>query len=335
VRAYPRETQEMVFDAHDRAFAFFKGACTRGIYDNMKTAVETVFVGKDRAFNRRFLQMCGHYLVEPTACTPASGWEKGQVENQVGLVRERFFTPRVKVASYDELNAWLLDRCIAYAKAHKHPELAGCTTWQAFEAERAHLVPIAGRFDGFHSTTASVSKTCLVRFDNNKYSVASRAVGRPVEIQAYADRIVIRQDGAVVAEHARCMGRGETVYDPWHYVPVLARKPGALRNGAPFKDWLLPANLERIRRKLRGSDDGDRQMVKVLSAVLTDGLATVDAACGEALGQGVHSADVIINILARRRDPGPPVTILTPDALRLRHAPVADCARYDTLRRAG
>jgi hypothetical protein len=51
VRAYPRETQEMVFDAHDRAFAFFKGACTRGIYDNMKTAVETVFVGRERAYN--------------------------------------------------------------------------------------------------------------------------------------------------------------------------------------------------------------------------------------------------------------------------------------------
>ena len=78
VRAYPRETQEMVFDAHNRAFAFFKGACTRGIYDNMKTAVEAVFIGKDRQFNRRFLRMCGHYLVEPTACTPASGWEKGQ-----------------------------------------------------------------------------------------------------------------------------------------------------------------------------------------------------------------------------------------------------------------
>ncbi len=96
-RAYPRETQEMVFDAHERAFAFFRGACTRGIYDNMKTAVETIFVGKDRQYNRRFLQMCSHHLVEPVACTPASGWEKGQVENQVGLVRERFFTPRLRV----------------------------------------------------------------------------------------------------------------------------------------------------------------------------------------------------------------------------------------------
>jgi transposase len=334
VRAYPRETQEMVFDAHNRAFAFFKGTCTRGIYDNMKTAVDSVFVGKDRQYNRRFLRMCSHYLVEPVACTPASGWEKGQVENQVGVVRERFFTPRLRVASYQELNAWLFDRCIAYAKAHKHPELTDCTVWQAFEAERPQLVPVSGPFDGFSAIQASVSKTCLVRFDNNKYSVASRAVGRPVEIQAYADRVVIRQDGAVIGEHSRRFGRGETIFDPWHYVPVLTRKPGALRNGAPFKDWPLPASLERVRRKLKGSDDGDRQMVKVLSAVLSDGLVAVEAACTEALAGGVHSADVILNILARQRDPGPAATILTPDALRLRHAPIADCARYDSLRKA-
>ena len=333
VRAYPRETQEMVFDAHNRAFAFFKGTCTRGIYDNMKTAVETVFIGKDRQYNRRFLRMCGHYLIEPTACTPAAGWEKGQVENQVGVVRERFFTPRLRVSNYDELNAWLLDRCIAYAKAHKHPELSDRTIWQAFEAERPQLVPISSPFDGFSAIQASVSKTCLVRFDNNKYSAASRAVGRPVEIQAYADRVVIRQDGAIVAEHRRRFGRGETIYDPWHYVPVLARKPGALRNGAPFKDWLLPASLERVRRKLKGSDDGDRQMVKVLSAVLSDGLAAVEAACAEALAGGVYSADVVLNILSRRREPGPAPTILTPAALQLRHLPLADCARYDSLRR--
>jgi hypothetical protein len=332
-RAYPRETQEMVFDAHERAFAFFKGACTRGIYDNMKTAVETVFVGKDRQYNRRFLQMCAHHLVDPVACTPASGWEKGQVENQVGLVRERFFTPRLRVKSYDELNAWLMDKCIAYAKAHPHPERPDRTVWEAFEEERPRLIAYRGRFDGFHALAASVSKTCLVRFDNNKYSVNAGAVGRPVEVHAYADRIVIRQDGRLVAEHRRSYGRGETIYDPWHYVPVLARKPGALRNGAPFRDWVLPAALERVRRRLAGSDDGDRQMVAILSAVLTDGLPAVEAACAEAMAEGVHSSDVIINILTRHRDPGPPAAlILTPDALMLRHTPVADCARYDQLR---
>jgi len=203
-----------------------------------------------------------------------------------------------------------------------------------FETERPSLVRYAGRFDGFHAVPAAVSKTCLVRFDNNKYSVAANAIGRPVEIRAYADRIELRQDGRSVGEHPRCFGRDRTVFDPWHYVPVLARKPGALRNGAPFKDWVLPAGLERIRRKLTGAADGDRQMVDILTAVLSDGLVAVEAACLEALREGVHSADVVINILGRRREPEPPLTIMTPDALRLRYVPTADCARYDSLRRA-
>ena len=173
-----------------------------------------------------------------------------------------------------------------------------------------------------------------MRFDNNRYSVNASAVGRPVDIHAYADRIVIRQDGRIVAEHERAFGRGKIEYDPWHYVPVLARKPGALRNGAPFRDWVLPAALDRIRRKLAGSDDGDRQFVKILAAVLSDGLPAVEAACAQALAEGVHSADVVLNILARRRDPGPTPPIHTPAALRLSHAPVADCARYDSLRSA-
>lgn len=118
-------------------------------------------------------------------------------------------------------------------------------------------------------------------------------------------------------------------------MPVLAKKPGALRNGAPFKDWVLPASIERVRRKLRAVEDGDRQMVEILSAVLSDGLAAVEGACAEALGDGVHSADVVLNILARRRAPEPPPRIMTPEALRLRCEPIADCARYDNLRRTG
>ena len=153
-----------------------------------------------------------------------------------------------------------------------------------------------------------------------------------MEIHAYADRIVVRQDGRMVAEHARQYGRGETIYDPWHYVPVLARKPGALRNGAPFKDWVLPSALERVRRKLAGSNDGDRQMVAILAAVLTDGLPAVASACAQAMAEGVHSSDVILNILTRRRDPGLVAAIPTPDALTLRHPPLADCTRYDQLR---
>ena len=296
----------------------------------MKTAVEAVFTGKARQYNRRFLQMCSHYLVEPpsiglepmapqwTALHPGLGlglrqwappvqarWRRGRSRTRSG-VRERIFTPRLRVGSLDELNALLMDRCVSHARAHRHPEQTDRTIWEVFEAERPHLVPYAGPFDGFHSVPASVSKTCTVRFDNNRYSVLATAVGRPVDVHAYADRIVIRQDGAIVGEHARVFGRSQTVYDPWHYVPVLARKPGALRNGAPFKDWVLPPALGTIRRRLKGSDDGDRQMVEILTCVSEDGLAAVEAACREALDQGVHSAPVVINILIRRKDTAPP-----------------------------
>lgn len=332
LRAYPREAQEMVFDAHDKAFTFFRGACQRGIYDNMKTAVDAVFVGKKRKFNRRFEQMMSHYLVEPTACTPAAGWEKGQVENQVGVMRERFFTPRLKFKSYDELNAYLLDRCVAYAKAHPHPEQKDRTVFDVFEEERPALIPYQGPFDGFNETTAAVSKTCLVRFDRNRYSAMAKAVGRPVDIFAYADRIVIKQDGAIVGEHERHFGRDQAVYNPWHYVPVLDRKPGALRNGAPFRDWPLPSSIAKVRCKLAKMHDGNRQMVDILTAVLTDGLAAVEAACAEALAAGIASADVILNILARQQSPSTLPPMLTPERLQLTHVPRADCARYDNLR---
>jgi len=333
VRAYPRETQEMVFDAHDKAFSFFGGACARGIYDNMKTAVDTILVGKDRTYNRRFQQMCGHYLVDPVACTPASGWEKGQVENQVGVIRRRFFAPRPKFKSLVELNTWLEDRVLSWAKAHPHPELRDKTVWEVFDEERSSLVPYTGPFDGFHAVPASVSKTCLVRFDKNRYSVDARSVGRPVEVRAYADRIECWQEGKIVGQHLRAFGRDHTIYDPLHYIPVLARKPGALRNGAPFKEWELPTSLRRVQRKLNSQPNGDRQMVDILGAILTDGLDAVEAACTEALSQNVHSAGVILNILARHREPEPVLTITTPDALRLSCEPMANCNRYDSLRR--
>ena len=332
VRAYPRESQEMVFDAHDKAFAFFKGQCTRGIYDNMKTAVDAIYVGKERKFNRRFEQMASHYLVEPVACTPGAGWEKGQVENQVGNVRERLFVPRPRFKTLADLNGWLIDECVRYAKEQAHPEQRERTVFAVFEAERGKLIPYPGPFDAYRSTSAAVSKTCLVRFDNNKYSVAAKAVGRPVDVYAYADRIVLRQNGEIVGEHARSFGRDQIEYDPWHYVPVLARKPGALRNGAPFKDWELPASIGRVQKKLKGMKDGDRQMVSILTAVLTDGLVAVEAACAEALAEGVHSADVILNILSRSSEPVSVGRVATPARLELSLPPRADCARYDGLR---
>ena len=332
VRAYPRETQEMVFDAHARAFVFFGGVPLRGIYDNMKTAVTTVFVGKERVFNRRFLVMADHYMVEPTACSPAAGWEKGQVENQVQTIRGRFFQPRLRFASLEELNGWLEAECRRWAAMRPHPEQKDMTVAEALVLERPALQPMLAPFDGFHETQHAVTGTCLISFDRNRYSVAARAVRCAVQVRAYADRIVVRLGNEVIAEHPRCFGRDRTIYDPWHYLPVLVRKPGALRNGAPFQGWELPPALARLRRKLGSGDEGDRRFVRVLAAVSSDGLEAVEAASREALDAGAASDEVILNILSRRREPPPVRPLDVVVDLKLNHPPIADCARYDTVR---
>jgi transposase len=330
VVAYPRETQEMVFDAHDRAFRFFGGTCQRGIYDNMKTAVDAIFAGKDRRFNRRFEQMCSHYLVEPVACTPASGWEKGQVENQVGNVREWFFTPRARFASLAEMNDWLAEQCLKRA-AEAHPEMKDRSVAEVFAEEKGALIGYRGPFDGFQNADTSASKCCLVRFDRNRYSVDAKAANQAVSVHAYADRVVIRQGGEVVAEHARVFGRDRTIYEPWHYVPVLARKPGALRNGAPFRDWEPSPMLATVRQRLGKSNDADRHFVDILMAAREYGLEAVETACAEALTAGTCTSAVILNLLARRVQPVAAEPVATPDSLALTMPPVADCARYDTL----
>ncbi len=333
VRVYFRETQELVFDAHDKAFGFYGGICRRGIYDNMKTAVEAIFLGKARQYNRRFLQMCSHHLVEPVACSPAAGWEKGQVENQVGNLRDQMFLPKPRVNSLAELNAWLEDQCVAYAKRTRHPEFKERTVWEVFEEERSSLMTMRSPFDGFVEKAVRASTTCLIMADHNRYSVDARAAGRMVLVRAHAERIVVLHDTVVVADHPRCFRRDQVIYDPWHYLPVLVRKPGALRNGAPFKDWDLPPELAQVRQRLKHHPDSDRQFVKVLGAVLDHGLESVEAACAEALTAGIANGDVILTILARRRQPPPVPSVITPDALRLKIEPIADCGRYDSIRR--
>jgi len=333
VRTYFRETQELVFDAHDKAFGFYGGVCRRGIYDNMKTAVEAIFIGKARQYNRRFLQMCSHHLIEPVACSPASGWEKGQVENQVGNLRDHLFRPKPRVSSLAELNAWLEDQCVAYAKRTKHPEFKDRTIWEVFQEERPSLMELRAPFDGFVERAVRATTTCLIMADHNRYSVDARAAGRMVLVRSHAERIVVLLDDAVVADHARSFRRDQIIYDPWHYLPVLVRKPGALRNGAPFKDWDLPPALAQVRQRLKHHPDSDRQFVKVLGRVLDHGLDAVEAACAEALAAGIANGDVILTVLARQRQPPPAPSITTPDALRLKIEPSADCGRYDSIRK--
>ena len=334
--AYFREGLEMVLDAHVRAFAFFGGSARRGIYDNLKTVVTKILQGKDRTFNRRFLQLASHYLVEPVACTPAAGWEKGQVENQVQFLRQRLFVPRRKCTDLAELNDGLEDGCRTLAAGHRHPEFLERTVAEVFAEEQPRLLHVKGSFEGYKEIPVQVSTTSLVAYDTNRYSVEATAVGRTVMLRAYADRVVVVEAGVVVGEHSRLFGRHQVRYDPWHYVGVLQRKPGALRNGAPFRDWELPAPLLAMRQALGAGADGDRQFVGILGAIVTYGLEAVASACAEALAMGTTSRDVVLNILGRiHDDPDLPVCD-TPEHLPvLIDPPLADCGRYDVLLSGG
>lgn len=331
--AYPRESQEMVFDAHARAFSFLGGVPRRGIYDNLKPAVDAVLIGKERRYNRRFLVMCNHYLIEPTACTPAAGWEKGQVENQVGNVREWLFTPKLRSADLAELNAHLSARCAEIARERPHPEQRERTIAAVWAEERLALRAMPAPFDGFAEKSCGVSATALVNFERNRYSVECRYVGRAVTIRAYAERIVVVCEGRIIGEHPRRFARHQVVYNPWHYVPALERKPGALRNGAPFKDWNLPEPMTRLRERLARHSDGDRQFVEILSMVTLYGLDAVSAACAAALEERVVTSPHVVNLLHRASAPERAPPLQVPQALKLAIEPVANLCRYDGLLR--
>jgi transposase len=330
VVAYPRESQEMVFDAHDRAFAFFGGVPKQMVYDNLTTVVESVLTGKERQFNRRFLTLSNYYLFEPVACTPAAGWEKGQVENQVGNIREWLFTPRIRFDHFADLNEWLAKRCEELAQ-RAHPTQSERTIADCFSEEQPGLRAITRPFDGYVESSTRVSKYALVRADHNHYSVPAEWVGEPVSLRKNATSITVVAKGKVVARHERVFGRGTTRYDPWHYLSVLEKKPGALRHGAPFQQWALPEAVQQVRQRLVKQIHGDRAFVELLLLTREVGIETLEVACDLALQRGSVQVNVILNEMRRLAEPVRAKSLDQTLDDPVTQPPLADCYRYDHL----
>lgn len=325
---YPNEQQEMVLDAHNKAFAWFNGCCKKGIYDNMKTAVSKILIGKNRIFNQRFLQLCSHYLFEPIACNPRSGWEKGQIEKQVNTVRQNFFVPLLKVNSLEELNQELSEKCKQWAKKHFHPEQKDKTIWDVFEQEEKQLlIKHECAFDSYKIDFVRSTSTSLVQYDTNRYSIDCRYAGQVVELRIYADRIVITKDEKIIGEHKRSFERHQTIYNPLHYILVLSKKPGALRNGTPFKNWKLPNSLMKVKQILEDKPDGNKQFIKILSAILTYGLDEVDNACKKTLEKNIYSSNVILNSLNNKNN----ILVSISNKLQLNQEIKPDCKKYNKL----
>ena len=331
--AYPSQGHEMLFDAHTRAFAALGGIPRRGIYDNMKTAVDKVHKGKGRTVNARFAALASHYLFDTDFCNVASGWEKGVVEKNVQDSRRRIWQDagQRRFGSFLELNLWLLERCRALWREIRHPEYSELSVAEMLEHELPHLMPMPVPFDGYVESQHKVSSTSLVSVARNRYSVPCEFVGQRVSARVYPERIDIVQADTVMASHLRQASAGNILYDWQHYIPLLERKPGALRNGAPFAD--MPEALQRLRRGLLKREGGDRLMAKVLAAVPGHGLEAVLVAVELVLESGVLSVEHVENVLSRIRHPAPSaLTVET--GLVVEDPPLADTGRYDALRTA-
>lgn len=335
LRAYFTQTHEMLFDAHNHAFRVLGGVPERGIYDNMKTAVDKIGRGKERTVNRRFQTMVSHYLFEADFCNAAAGWEKGQVEKVVQDARNGLWQNAPTFKSLADVNDWLETQCKDRWQHIKHPEQSPRTVADVWLEERLVLMPKPVDFDGYVETMKRVSSTCLINFERNRYSVPASFANRPVSLHAYPNKIELIAEGALITQHDRVFNRdhqgpGETIYNWRHYLAVVQRKPGALRNGAPFDE--LPESFKRLQKLLLRRLGGDREMADILALVLQHSEADVERAIDEALKAEMPSKQHVINCLNRQTVQETPSPLNIPQKLTLRHEPQANTQRYDQLR---
>lgn len=328
IKAYPNQQMEMLMDAHNEAFEFLGGACSRGIYDNMKTAVIAIQAGKERTWNEQFLGLMNHYLIEPVACTPASGWEKGQVERQVKTLRKRLFEPTLSFTNLQELNTYLREQCSLLMHEFKHPEDKKVTVAQALEVEKGSLTRCSA-YSWYRAKLVYVSNLSLVVYQGHKYSVPCEFAGKEVTLQVFAQHIKVVYQGQCIATHERSFVKNASSYNAWHYLSALKRKPGALRNGEPFLNWQLPAPLLELQKYLLAKPKGDKAMVELLSLVAEHGEETGLIAASLALEEGVPTVEAVRNIINRLNEPMIPQ--MKGKEIPLNTPPQANCMRYDNL----
>ncbi len=237
-----------------------------------------------------------HYLMKPVACTPPAGWEKGQVENQVHVIRRQLFTPKLSFADLASLNQHLLACCEQLGKK-SHPQQKDQSIDAVFKQEHLQLRALGKPFDGYVEKTVRVSSTCLVQYDTNHYSVPCEVAKQRISLRVYANKLVMVAQQKVIAEHQRCFNKHSYRFEPWHYVSLLTQKPGALRDGAPFEHWDLPKSIITIKKIYLQQHRGDRDFVQLLQLIKTHDVDTISTACELALDAKTTQLSAVINLI--------------------------------------
>jgi len=282
-KAYPVEKQECFFDGIREGFEYFGGVPTQVRLDNLKSAVKRILKGKNRDEQADFIAFRSHYLFESSFCSPGRGNEKGGVEGSVPYVRHNWFVPYPSVESFDELNAYLFEKC--ERENSRKPSRKSLSIGSLFEQEKPKLLSLPETaYPCCKTESGSVDSYSRVTYLTNLYSVPVRYGYSSVLIHAYPFEIVIAKNNRVIARHERLFGRHEENLDPRHYVKLLERKPAGLDVGKPFRSWKLPPVYEQYRQAVRARKDlGTRDYMKVLSFLETRSMDAVSRAMEKSL----------------------------------------------------
>ncbi len=333
-RAYPVERLECLLDGLAEAFAFFGGVSERVVFDNTSLVVKKVLRGRDRELTRDFDAFRGQYPFAAVLCAPRKGNEKGSVETGVKYVRNNVFRPMPNVASFEALNALMLEELAHDMDLRTLPD--GRTVRQAWQAEREHLRPLpAHRPETCRQKSYVANKFGHVVVKRETFSVPIRYAYRPVWVKAYFDRVDICLNEQVVASHGRTFKAGALHLDPQHVLPLLERKHRAVDEATALRDGVFPEVFLRLRTALaKATRKPDQEWVRVLLLAQEHGEDAVEAAVEQALERDSGRLETVQQIL-RCGEPAldrrPSATVPTGEALLAITIAEPELADYDDL----
>ena len=331
--AFPRQSREAFFAGHVASFEEIGGAPRTVTYDNLSTAVKKVLGGARREEQQEFVAFRSHYLFESNFCRPGEGHEKGLVENLVGYARRNFLVPVPHVTSFEQLNGLLAERCRADMARRLR---GGKTVAEAWEEERRHLLPLpAHSWPCCLLRPAQVSGTCLVSFDGNRYSAPAIYARRKVIVRASVDLVEIGFRDKVIASHPRSYEHGQDILDPYHYLPVLLRKPRAFRQARPVRAYPWPPAFRQALAFLEErypDGQGVKEYIRILALKEQVGEKRLSEAVELALRYRCVGADAVRHLLHQMETTWqPPLPLDTvPLELALK-VPVRDVSQYNRL----
>lgn len=307
LKAYPAETTEAFCDGHNAAFAFFGGVPLSVLYDNTTLAVAKICGDGKRDRTKTFAELQSHYLFEDRFGRPGKGNDKGNVEGVIGYGRRNFLVPAPRFDSFDDLNAWLEERCL---KRHNdivrgHSEPIGNRLMRDLDAL---MVLPAVPYDACEKVSTRATSISMVRYRNNDYSVPVAYAHHEVQLRGYVHEVVIGCGAEVIARHRRSYEKADMVFDPMHFLSLLEQKVGALDQAAPLKGWDLPEAFATLHRLLeaRMGKKGKREYVQVLRLLETFEMTHVHGAVRQALDLGAIGYDAVKHLVLCRIEHRPP-----------------------------